>query len=94
MLDHGIVMDSGSIVLNRSVAEITEKLDFHTSADGSSVTDALYMRRGLGGYDVIERNESGDFSELNLETLFDFAVSNRNSLYEIFDNNGKDAEDE
>ncbi|MDE5829472.1 MAG: ABC transporter ATP-binding protein [Duncaniella sp.] len=94
VLDHVIVMDSGSIVLNRSVAEITEKLDFHTSADGSSVTDALYTRRGLGGYDVIERNESGDFSELNLETLFDFAVSNRNSLYEIFDNNGKDAEDE
>lgn len=86
LLDHVIIMDGGRIVMNRSVADITAKLDFKTSADGVTAGDALYSRRGLGGYDVICRNESGDLSELNLETMFDFAVNYREALAEVFGN--------
>ncbi len=84
VLDHVIIMDEGKVVLNRSVADITSRLDFHASTDGATVADALYARRGLGGYDVISRNVTGDYSELNLESLFDFAVNDKETCAREF----------
>ncbi|MDE6416920.1 MAG: ATP-binding cassette domain-containing protein [Duncaniella sp.] len=98
VLDHVIVMDNGRILMNRSVAEITSRLEFVTTPDASALESALYSRRGLGGYDLVRRNTGGEYSELNLETLFDFATNHNEvletELVETESNDGKEDCDE
>ncbi|MDE6581614.1 MAG: ATP-binding cassette domain-containing protein [Duncaniella sp.] len=98
VLDHVIVMDNGKILMNRSVAEITSRLEFVTTPDASALESALYSRRGLGGYDLVRRNTAGEYSELNLETLFDFAINHNEvletELVETESNDGKEGRDE
>ncbi|MDE6484153.1 MAG: ATP-binding cassette domain-containing protein, partial [Duncaniella sp.] len=86
VLDHVIVMDKGKILMNRSVADITSRLEFVTTPDGGALNGALYSRRGLGGYEVVRRNTDGECSELNLETLFDLAVNHNDVLEAEFGN--------
>lgn len=87
VLDHVIIMDNNHVILDNSVDEITRRLNFSVTDDETLAASALYSRKALGGYDIITEaagdDEAGD---INLETLFDFALRNDGSLDSIFIN--------
>ncbi len=70
ILDHVVIMNNHKVLLNTDVAKITEKLRFETTNDKDIIAGALYAQYGIGGSSVILRNDSGEDSELDLETLF------------------------
>lgn len=86
VLDHVILMDNHKVLLNKSVAEITRRLKFETTSDLAEAEVAAFYRKSLGGYDIITANPVGDDSDLNLETLFEFALTNRSLLSEMMSN--------
>lgn len=75
ILDHVIIMDNHSVLLNRSIAEISSQLSFCTTDDRSLIDLALYTAPSLGGAAIVLPNDGTDDTEVNLETLFDFALS-------------------
>ncbi len=84
ILDHVLIMDKQKVLLDRTCAEIQEKMKFLETSDNNIIQNALYAIKGLGGASVILPNMDGEDSEMNLELLFDFAISNPQKLNSIF----------
>ncbi len=85
ILDHILIMDKQKVLLDRTVSEIQDKMKFTETTDSGLIDNALYAVKGLGGASVILKNEDGDDSELNIELLFDFAISNPEKLNSLFE---------
>ncbi len=84
ILDHILIMDKSKVLIDRTVNEIQDKLKFLDTTDASLIEKAVYAAKGLGGASIILPNDQGDDSELNLELLFDFAVTDPERLNSIF----------
>lgn len=85
LLDHVVLIDNNGLLLDRCVYDITTRLNFLTTNDKDLIADALYAQPTIGGTHIITRNESGDESQINLETLFEFALTSPEILTGIFD---------
>jgi ABC-2 type transport system ATP-binding protein len=85
ILDHVIILNNSKLLLNRSTAEITEQLLFRTTPIGSGSTEgALYVETSAGMQSVILPNSANEESDVNLETLFNFAYNDADALQTIF----------
>lgn len=84
ILDHILIMDKQKVLLDRTVSEIQDKMKFTETVNNELINNALYAVKGLGGASVILPNEDGDDSELNIELLFDFAISDPEKLNSLF----------
>lgn len=85
ILDHILIMDNRKVLLDRTVAEIQSRMKFMDTVNPELIEKAMYAVKGLGGASVILPNNDDDDSELNLELLFDFAISNPEKLNSIFE---------
>lgn len=84
LLDHVVIMNEASPLLNESVIDISRKLKFTTTDSKAAIESALYAKQALGGSEVILPNTDDEETELNLETLFEFAISNPEKIKLIF----------
>lgn len=84
LLDHIIIMDRHNVILNKSVKEITDALQFTVSQADIAPENALLTQRGLEGTHIIAPNTTGTDTEIDLETLFELALTNPTSLNNQF----------
>lgn len=84
ILDHILIVNNSKVLFDRQVSEIQSRLRFEDTADKAVADSALYSARSIGGASVIVPNTEGDDSEINLETLFDFAIQNPDRLNSVF----------
>lgn len=84
LLDHVVIMNEASPLLNESVIDISRKLKFTTTDSKAAIESDLYAKQALGGSEVILPNTDDEETELNLETLFEFAISNPEKIKLIF----------
>ncbi len=90
ILDHVIMISDNGVILDRTVYDITSRLSFLTTTDKTLIETALYAQPAVGGTSIIIPNDNDDESPLNLETLFELALSSPDTLSDIFnhkDNN-------
>lgn len=86
ILDHVIIMDNHKVLFNRTVGEITERLAFLSTDDRDTISRALYAQPAIGGTNIILPNPGDIETEMNLETLFELALSSPTVLNESFNN--------
>ena len=84
ILDHVIIIDDSRVLLNEDVSSILNKLKFADTTDNDIIGNALYSIKSLSGASVITTNDDDSPTELNLETLFDCTLCNREKIIEIF----------
>ncbi|MDE6100750.1 MAG: ABC transporter ATP-binding protein [Paramuribaculum sp.] len=84
LLDHVVIMENNSVLLDRSVSEITSRLAFMVTDSRRVVENALFAQPALGGNNVILPNPGGEETALNLESLFEFALSKTDLLNRQF----------
>lgn len=84
VLDHILIMDNHQMILNASVNEIVERLSFFTTTDMDLIQQALYGIPSLEGTAIVKLNPGNEFTEMNLETLFGFALDRPDILAPIF----------
>ncbi len=84
ILDHVIITDSNSVVLDESVAGITSRLRFIETDDRALFQQALYAQPSLGGSSLVLLNTTGDDTEMNLESLFELSLRKPQILKDIF----------
>ena len=53
LIDRVIIVDNGELLLNASIAEISEKLCFKTVSELSYPDEILYSEDSLKGYSVV-----------------------------------------
>lgn len=83
IIDPIIILDNNDVLLNRSIAEITEKLYFdygNTVKPGS-----LYSEQLPGGFVQVFVNETGEDSKVNVEALFNAAHSNKELIKKLYE---------
>lgn len=85
LLDHLVIMNTRRTLLNAAVCDVQRSLKF-ISGYGDVPADALYAANSIGGYNAILPNIDGDDTEINLESLFDFAMGNPDKIETIFAN--------
>ena len=70
LLDHIMILDRRSVLLDKSVSDIQQEYEFGVSANAPE--GSLYVEPGLGGCTYICENKSGEESRMNIEILFNY----------------------
>lgn len=84
LLDHVVIMDQCRVVFDRPMAEIQQRLRFVDTFDRGGAPGALYSMPALGGVSAVLPNEQGEETDVNLETLFAFAMQDASLLNSVF----------
>lgn len=83
LLDHIIMLDRSGVILNTSVENIENSLQFAYTNDPEEIRGALFSEPIPGTTAVITGNTTGLRSEMNLETLFSFALKDKDLLDQL-----------
>lgn len=83
ILDHIIILDHDSVVLNKSVADITSKLAF-THGNPSQPVNAFFSLQNTTGISAIEPATLTNQTDIDLEMLFEYARIHPDRLIELF----------
>jgi ABC-2 type transport system ATP-binding protein len=81
LIDAVIILDNKEIVFNKSLDEISDKLDFRTIEANEQ---ALYSELSPIGKMGVVRNDTGEKSQVSLELLFNAAISSKETIKQIF----------
>lgn len=77
IFDHLVFINHGRIMMDSSVENIASKLTFRSSSSIESPQNVIYREEIPGGYAVIEKNETGEESTLDLEFLFNAVMESK-----------------
>lgn len=78
LLDHIILLGDKNVLVDTSVADITQEYVFETSANGMDKNNILYAEPSLQGNATIRRRQEGEEeSVLNLELYFNAMISGK-----------------
>ena len=84
LLDHIVIIDQSSVLLNASNADICRRLLF-TELPMSEPTDgALFVQPSVAGNSAILLNEYDEESRMNLELLFNGVLAEREKFAQVF----------
>lgn len=83
ILDHIIIVNNGEVILNAGTYEISEKISFNFYSSPPE-GEVIAIEEILGGYAVMEKNNLGDETAINLEQLFNTAVLDSQQISNLF----------
>ena len=84
LLDHIVIIDQSSVLLNASSDEICRRLLFTEQPISEPTDGALFVQPSVAGNSVILPNEYDEESRLNLELLFNGVLAQREQFIELF----------
>ena len=84
LLDHIVIIDRSSVLLNASSDEICRRLLFTEQPISEPTDGALFVQPSVAGNSVILPNEFDEESRLNLELLFNGVLAERDKFAVLF----------
>ncbi len=84
LIDPIIILDDSEILLQENLMSISKKLYFGIDHGMEADGNALFAERVAGGYQVVRPNNFGEESEVELESLFNSVVGNKQKIKELF----------
>ena len=70
LIDHVVIVNDGTVLLNATTAEIGSRLRFEQRPIGSDLSDALFVQQTMRGIELICPNSGNDETPIDLELLF------------------------
>lgn len=86
ILDHVIIVDNGGELLNASMLDVTNKLNFSYSTDRERIENALIALDAVGGMHIVEyaNPDDSEQSDVNLESLYELAQRRPDVIRRLF----------
>lgn len=84
LIDPIIILDEGTIIFQQPVYEVTRRLHVALETAQPAARGVLYSDKTLGGYVVVRENSSGEETQIDLETLFNTVIANRERIQGVF----------
>ena len=84
LLDHIVIIDQSSVLLNASNADICRRLLFAELPMSEPTDGALYVQPSVAGNSAILLNEYDEESRMNLELLFNGVLAERDKFAQVF----------
>ncbi|MDR3261273.1 MAG: ABC transporter ATP-binding protein [Tannerella sp.] len=82
LIDIVVILDNNQILLNQSVGNITERLSFGIT--GELTGQELYAEESIAGYQTVTPTAADEATQINLELLFNAAISNQQTFKHMF----------
>ena len=89
LIDPIIIVEDGRIIFNYSLEEISSSITFRLADSKPEGEDVIYYEKVLGGYLTAYRSADDDGRALDLEFLFNMAVSRGDELNNIISGGAK-----
>lgn len=70
LIDHVVIVNEDTVMLNASTAEIETRLRFEQRAVGTDLSDAIFVQQTMRGIELICPNSGNDETPIDLELLF------------------------
>ena len=86
LIDAIILLDNGQILLSEANEVITDKLLFKVVDSTEGMENLLYSEDTLRGIYTVSENVNHEESKLDIELLFNAAISNKKKIKELFSN--------
>lgn len=84
VLDHLVMISPTGVILDRSISSLQENFRFLFTQNTDDTRNTLWTQPTLGGYNIIlPRGVDDPETEVNLESLFEFAFSNPNFFNQL-----------
>ena len=84
LIEHVIILENNSILLDSSAADICRNLYFINGASNIDYEKALYFSPSFQGYNALMPNEGEEETILNLEILFNAVLENPERIKRYF----------
>ena len=86
LIDSVVILDDSQILVNASTADITRRLKFAQPAPGEQ---SLYSEQTVHGPWGVQPNDTGEETPLDMELLFNAAITNRQVFRDMFNAPGQ-----
>ena len=80
LIEHVIILEDNSILLNSSTVDICRNLSFVNGASEIDPEKAIYVSQTFQGYNALMQNEEKEETVLNLEILFNAVLENPDKI--------------
>ncbi len=84
LIDPIIILDEGEIVFFQNFDQISQRISIGRQAELPTNANVIFAEQTLGGYTYVKENTAGEETNINLEVLFKAVISNKEKMYEIF----------
>lgn len=84
VLDHVVIMNNSRVLLDESIARVTERLAFVESDSPALAEEALYKLPSVQGNSLLLPNREGVETKLNLELLFGAVLADPEKIKNLF----------
>lgn len=84
LVDHIIMLEGRGLLLSASTDEIARRLAFMITTDPNVIARALFASPTVGGTAVVVANDGSNETEVNLESLFEAAVTHPIEIKRLF----------
>ena len=84
LIDQVVIVDEGELLLNETVASISEKLLFVTVDEIDGADEVLYSEESLKGISIVTANKKTAETKVNLEHLFNAVTESPLMIKQIF----------
>lgn len=84
LMDPVIILDRGKILFQKSMEEISNKIQFNLVQSLTPPEGVLHAEQVPGGYMTLTKNENGRFTNVEPESLFNAIVSRNPEILNLF----------
>lgn len=85
MIEHIIVLKDGSVIFNRSLEDIADRLSIQKLESDSSPDSYIYGEETLGGINAIVASQGDTIGEFDLELLFNGIIQKTEEMNQQFE---------
>lgn len=83
LLDHILIMNQRRVLVDATVNHIQDRITFERNVTAEQASSALSKLPSPGGFDAMFVNTQGAVTDINLELLFDYALSNPEAVQQL-----------
>ncbi len=85
LIDPVVILDNGSIIFNHASEEISKHLRLETMRSIPESDDVVFSEKTLEGFKIVLANSGEKETLMDLETLFNAVINNRDKVEAIFE---------
>ncbi len=86
LIDRITIIDEGKILFDKTLQQLSARLNCKVSYDNSEIKNALYREPAMRGEAIIQLNMDGEEGKIDLEMLYKAVVLNGDVLKTVFNN--------
>lgn len=85
LIDPVVILDSGNVIFNHSLEEISHHLRVETMSSLPESNEVLYSEKKFNGFKTVLENTGETDSFMDLETLFNTVIESRDKVTTLFE---------